>query len=151
MNVPPITSQGMAPATAALFAAQQSAVSASTVEADRLALSKATEGKASPAATRINDPEAVKKAASQFEAIILRQLLAPAIEPIMSGGLGGDSSSGNGVYGYMLTDTLADNLAKGGGMGLAKMLEKQLTPPPSSTDIIRSSSDLKHSTNIPSP
>jgi Rod binding domain-containing protein len=74
------------------------------------------------------DPAAIKKAASQFEAIILRQLLAPAIEPMMSGGLGGAQSSGGGVYGYMLTDTLSNSLAQGGGLGLARMLEKQLTP-----------------------
>ncbi len=96
------------------------------------------------------DPAAIKKAASQFEAIIIRQLLAPSIEPIMSGGLGGDSA-GAGVYGYMLTDTLAENLAKGGGMGLAQMLEKQLSPRPSATDIIRSSNDLKSSTKPSSP
>jgi flagellar protein FlgJ len=74
------------------------------------------------------DPAAIKKAASQFEAIILRQLLAPSIEPMMAGSLGGGQSSGGSVYGYMLTDTLANSLAQGGGLGLAHMLEKQLTP-----------------------
>ena len=75
------------------------------------------------------DPAAIKKAASQFEAIILRQLLAPSIEPMMSGGLGGaQGSAGGGMYGYMLTDTLATSLSQGGGLGLARMLEKQLTP-----------------------
>src|SRR4051794_14435905 len=109
MNVSPVTSSNAAPATAALLAAQQSNISTATIEADRAALEKtATGGKSPASATRINDPAAVKKAASQFEAIILRQLLAPTIEPIMSGGLGG-ASSGNGVYGYMLTDSLADN------------------------------------------
>ncbi len=69
-------------------------------------------------------------AAKQFEAIILRQLLAPAIEPMMSGGLEGKSTggSGGGVYGYMLTDTLANSLSQGGGLGLSRILEKQLTP-----------------------
>jgi flagellar protein FlgJ len=151
MNVSPITSSNTAPAAAALLAAQSSAISAATIDADRAAVEKTTTGGKNPAsATRINDPAAVKKAASQFEAIILRQLLAPTIEPIMSGGLGG-ASSGNGVYGYMLTDSLADNLAKGGGLGLAQMMEKQLTPHPLSTDIIRNSNDLKHPTNLPSP
>ncbi|HRE80368.1 MAG TPA: rod-binding protein [Opitutaceae bacterium] len=75
--------------------------------------------------------EDIKKAAGQFEAIILRQLLTPAIEPLMSGGLaggGGAASGGGGVYGYMLTDTLADSLSKGGGLGLTQMLSRQLTP-----------------------
>ncbi|MBL9205553.1 MAG: rod-binding protein [Opitutaceae bacterium] len=80
-------------------------------------------------AGRVATPADVKKAASQFEAIILRQLLTPAIEPIMSGGLGGAGGSGGGVYGYMLTDVLATSLSQGGGLGLAQMLSRQLTPP----------------------
>jgi Rod binding domain-containing protein len=60
----------------------------------------------------------------QFEAILLRQFLQDSIGSMM----GGDKSSGGGVYGYMLTDTLADKLAEGRGMGLAPMIAKQLTP-----------------------
>ncbi len=73
-------------------------------------------------------PAEIKRAASQFEAIILRQLLTPTIEPLMNGGIGGTGSSGGGVYGYMLTDVLADSLSKGGGLGLTQMLSRQLTP-----------------------
>jgi len=67
-------------------------------------------------------------AAKQFEAIILRQLLSPAIEPLMNNGLGGGSNAGGGVYGYMLTDVLAGSLSQAGGLGLSKMLQQQLTP-----------------------
>ncbi|MBK9990294.1 MAG: rod-binding protein [Verrucomicrobia bacterium] len=84
------------------------------------------------------DPAAIKKVAASFEAIILRQLLAPAIEPMMSGGMGGGqgpATGGGGVYGYMLTDTLANSLSQGGGFGLARMLEKQFTPRGATTDI----------------
>lgn len=70
----------------------------------------------------------VSRAAGQFEAIILRQLLTPTIEPLMSGGLGGAGGSGGGVYGYMLTDVLATSLGAAGGLGLSKMLTQQLTP-----------------------
>ncbi|MBL9192268.1 MAG: rod-binding protein [Opitutaceae bacterium] len=79
-------------------------------------------------AGRTSTPAEVKKAAAQFEAIILRQLLTPTIEPIMSGGLGGAGGTGGGVYGYMLTDVLANSLSQGGGMGLSQMLSRQLTP-----------------------
>ena len=72
-------------------------------------------------------PADIKKAAAQFEAIIMRQLLAPSIEPIMAGGLGGAGGTGGSMYGYLLTDTLADSLAQGGGLGLARMLEKQFS------------------------
>ena len=70
--------------------------------------------------------EAVSRASAQFEAILIRQLMAPAIEPMMSGSLGG--GAGAGVYGYLLTDVLATSLSQGGGLGLAKMLESQLAP-----------------------
>jgi flagellar protein FlgJ len=100
------------------------------------------------------DPAAIKKAASQFEAIILRQLLAPSIEPIMSGGSGESQDSAAGVYGYMLTDTLATSLAQGGGLGLARMLEKQLAPRGLATEpgrdgpVVASSAQL-HTLNKP--
>ena len=73
------------------------------------------------------------KAAQQFEAIMVRQLLSPAIEPMMNGGMGGEKSKsgaggGGGVYGYMLTDTLANSIAQGGGLGLAKVISQQLSP-----------------------
>lgn len=77
-----------------------------------------------PAQASASSPEA--KAASQFEAIIIRQLIGPAIEPVMSGGLGGASSAGSGVYGFMLTDVLAENLSAAGGLGLGRMLQSQL-------------------------
>ncbi len=81
--------------------------------------------------SRATTPADVKKAAEQFEAIIMRQLLAPSIEPIMSGGMGGgegaSGSSGAGVYAQMLTEVLADSLSKAGGLGLGKMLQKEFT------------------------
>jgi peptidoglycan hydrolase FlgJ len=58
--------------------------------------------------------------AQQFEAILLRQLLAPALQTM--------PGAGNGMYSYMLTDAFAQKLSAGGGMGLASMLERQFTP-----------------------
>ena len=95
--------------------------SAAIQYADPAGLQKFTGSKAQPS------PADIKKAAAQFEAIIMRQLLAPSIEPIMAGGLGGAGGAGGSMYGYLLTDTLADNLAQGGGLGLARMLEKQFS------------------------
>lgn len=63
---------------------------------------------------------------SQFEAILLRQFLQDSVGSMM-GGKGADGGGG-GVYGYMLTDTLAQKLSDSGGMGLAPMIAKQLTP-----------------------
>ena len=75
-------------------------------------------------------------AAKQFEAIILRQMLTPAIEPLMTNGIDGNKSggSGGGVYSYLLTDVMANCLSQGGGMGLSKILQQQLMPKGSTTD-----------------
>jgi len=95
------------------------------------------------------DPAAIKKAASQFEAIILRQMLAPSMESMMSGGLSGSKESGGGgMYGYMLTDTLANSLSQGGGLGLARMLEKQLTPHSAMTDNISNGQTVAPTKNL---
>ena len=64
---------------------------------------------------------------SQFEAILLRQFLQDSVGSMMGGG-GDNGGGGGGVYSYMLTDTLADKLSQGRGMGIAPMLAKQLTP-----------------------
>ena len=65
--------------------------------------------------------------AGQFEAILLRQFLQDSVGSMM-GGSGGSGGGGGGVYSYMLTDTLADKLSQGRGMGIAPMIAKQLTP-----------------------
>ncbi len=76
-----------------------------------------------PAALRqLPQSEQIKAAAGQFEAIILRQLLQDSV-----GKIAGEGSAGN-VYGFMLTDVLANKLSEGGGLGLGRMLEQQLTP-----------------------
>jgi flagellar protein FlgJ len=103
----------------------------SVSDAKRLmAAGKTAQAQGDPNAAVAERKRQATTAAKQFEAIILRQLLAPAIEPMMSSGLEGKSTggSGGGVYGYMLTDTLANSLSQGGGLGLSRILEKQLTP-----------------------
>lgn len=73
-----------------------------------------------------NSPETQRKAAaSQFEAILLRQFLNDSVGSMM----GGEKSAQGSVYGYLLTDVLSQKLAQGGGLGLAKTIEQQLTPP----------------------
>jgi flagellar protein FlgJ len=88
-------------------------------------------GAASAPSSAQPSPKQIQTAARQFEAIILRQLLTPAIEPLMSHGLGGDSKGpgggGGGIYGYLVTDVLANSLSQGGGLGLSRILEKQFT------------------------
>jgi len=65
--------------------------------------------------------------AGQFEAILLRQFLQDSVGSMMGSDKGG-AGGGGSVYGFMLTDTLADKLSQGRGMGIAPMIAKQLTP-----------------------
>jgi flagellar protein FlgJ len=58
---------------------------------------------------------------SQFEAILLRQFLQESLGSMMGG-------TGGNLYGFMLTDSLAQKLSEGGGMGLAPIIAQQLTP-----------------------
>ncbi|WP_043589374.1 rod-binding protein, partial [Geminisphaera colitermitum] len=75
------------------------------------------------------------RAAAQFEAILIRQLLAPALNSLTSGNALSSSSpsapgatAGSGIYGYMLTDVMAQSLSQNGGLGLARVIEQQLSP-----------------------
>ncbi len=61
---------------------------------------------------------------AQFEAILVRQLLGKTLTSMVSGE-GGVSGS---VYGDMLADTMATQLTSGQGLGLGRLLEKQLAP-----------------------
>jgi flagellar protein FlgJ len=77
------------------------------------------------AALRNASPDVQRKeVAKQFEAILVRQLLGPT----MSSMLGKEGGAASSVYGDMLTDTFAQQLTRGGGFGLSRLLEQQLTP-----------------------
>ena len=67
-----------------------------------------------------------KGASQQFEAILVRQLLGEAMKPMM--GTAEDAAPGHDIYQYMVTDIVSQSVAQGGGLGIAKMLEKQLEP-----------------------
>jgi flagellar protein FlgJ len=90
-----------------------------------------------PAALRgLPQSEQVKAAAGQFEAIILRELLQDSV-----GKLTGGDKNGGGMYGFMLTDVLANQLTAGGGLGLGKILQQQLTPKGATLDAATDAKD----------
>jgi Rod binding domain-containing protein len=64
--------------------------------------------------------------ASQFEAVLVRQLLGKTMTKMLNAGAG--ESTAGGIYGDMITDTLANQLTAGRGLGLGRMIEQQLTP-----------------------
>jgi Rod binding domain-containing protein len=71
-----------------------------------------------------NPAEQRAAVASQFEAIFVRQLLGKTMTSML--GSGGGAMAG--VYGDLMTDAFAQQLTAGSGLGLARLLEKQLTP-----------------------
>jgi Rod binding domain-containing protein len=81
-------------------------------------------GLGQPGRTARTPAEQRKAVAGQFEAIMLRQLLSQSLGAMA----GGDDSTSGSIYGYLLTDVFSQKLAQSGGMGLASVIEKQLTP-----------------------
>lgn len=63
--------------------------------------------------------------AQQFEAILVRQMLNKTMTSMLGSEKSGPAAN---VYGDMLTDTFAQQLTSGAGLGFGRMLEKQLTP-----------------------
>lgn len=79
-----------------------------------------------PAALRNATPAAQRAAvSSQFEAVLVRQMLGSTVSSMLGGTQGGASGS---IYGDMLADTLAQQLTAGRGLGLGRFIEQQLTP-----------------------
>jgi peptidoglycan hydrolase FlgJ len=71
--------------------------------------------------TAKDDPAKLAKASRQFESILVRQFLSESMKPLLESGPSGQ------VYGYLLTDSLAESISKGGGLGLSHVLQTQLT------------------------
>lgn len=61
---------------------------------------------------------------AQFEAILVRQMLGKTITSM----LGDANNASTSVYGDLLTDTFAQKLTTGTGMGLARVIERQMAP-----------------------
>jgi len=104
-------------------ALQATSARASDLMPDQAGIKAGSQPLTGKALRNASPAEQRKEVAAQFEAILVRQLLAPT----MTSMLGKDGAASN-VYGDMLTDTFAQQLTRGGGMGLSQMLQKQLTP-----------------------
>jgi Rod binding domain-containing protein len=79
-----------------------------------------------------------KVVSEQFEAVLLRQFLDKSVGSMMGSG------GGNDVYGYMLTDALSQSLAKGGGLGMASILQRQLSSQPTGVQAGPSAAKAAH-------
>ena len=68
------------------------------------------------------DPAKLAKVSRQFESILLRQMLGESMKPLLQAGPSGQ------VYGYMMTDALATQISEAGGLGLAHVIQAQISP-----------------------
>ena len=61
---------------------------------------------------------------TEFQSVLLRQFLTEALKPMSEDGdvFGG----GNSVYGYFITDTLANSLSKSDVFGYSSLIQAQL-------------------------
>lgn len=69
--------------------------------------------------------EKIAELARQFEAVLLRQMLKEARKPMLGDMLTGKSSVSK-IYDDMVTERLADSVARNGNVGLASSLQAQL-------------------------
>jgi flagellar protein FlgJ len=68
----------------------------------------------------------IGEAARQFEAVLLRQILAEARKGVHDEALG-ESSATLGLYHDLINNALADSISRNGMLGLASSLQTQLT------------------------
>ena len=73
----------------------------------------------------ISDADKVAEVSRQFEAVLLRQILADVRKSVLIPAEGDATTTG--IYADMINNQLADSISRSGGFGLAKSLSGQLT------------------------
>jgi flagellar protein FlgJ len=76
----------------------------------------------------LTEQQKISEASRQFEAILLRQILAASQKTVIQSKLADNSTSAE-IYRDMITEQLANSISKSGAFGLAQTFEQQLTPP----------------------
>ena len=77
---------------------------------------------------RLTEHQKIGEASRQFEAMLLRQILSETQKPVIKSAFT-DNSTAAGIYQDFITNQLSDCLSKSGGLGLAKVFERQLNHP----------------------
>jgi len=103
------------------IAAIQPKIDASRVAPENLANNQA-----------LTENQKIGEASRQFESILLRQFRSESQKPVIESEYT-DNSAEAGIYRDFITNQLADNLSRSGGIGLAKTFERQLTHPAAHT------------------
>jgi len=77
------------------------------------------------ASQSVDEPEKVSQVSRAFESVLLRQILQETQKPLLSAAAS-DRSAAGGIYRDMITNQLADSIARSGAFGLAHSLEAAL-------------------------
>lgn len=96
------------------------------IEAAKNTSSVGAEKALSGARNKKDTPEAIEKAASQFEALLIGQLLQSAKGSDGEGWLGTDQNDAGSTLAEMSEQALSNALAAKGGLGLAKLVTSGL-------------------------
>ncbi len=73
----------------------------------------------------LTEQDKVTEVSRQFEALLLRQILQEAQQPVFQSSLTSNSTA-TGIYRDLVTEQLANSISKSGSFGLAKTLDSQL-------------------------
>ena len=77
------------------------------------------------ALARRRDPEAVRRAAEDFEAVFLSQMLAPIFATIKTDALFGGGPSED-IYRSLLVEEYGKSIAAAGGIGIADQVQREI-------------------------
>jgi peptidoglycan hydrolase FlgJ len=77
--------------------------------------------------TQVSDGEKISEVSRQFEAVLLRQILAQAQKPLFNSSIAPGGGASSAIYQDMITQQLADRISQGGTFGFGKVLEKELS------------------------
>jgi len=100
-----------------IAAPQFSRISAADVAPESLAGNKS-----------LSEHQKIAEASRQFEAMLLRQILAETQKPVIKSEFT-DNSTAAGIYQDFVTNQMSDSLSKSGALGFAQVFERQLDHP----------------------
>jgi peptidoglycan hydrolase FlgJ len=78
---------------------------------------------------RLSEDQKLKITAQEFESTLVRQFLKDAMKPLIKGVID-ESGVSNEIYRGYFTDIMAQSLSRGNGIGIASVLQTQLTTNP---------------------
>jgi Rod binding domain-containing protein len=81
--------------------------------------------------SQLSEEEKLGKVASEFEVMLVKQVLKSAQQPMTDEGITFFPTKGpNAIYGDMMVDVMAQSIGKAGQLGLAALFQQQLAVKP---------------------